>query len=174
MGIRNSNLFEGVSEARSRTMRAIRSVGNYSTERRLRAALVKAGVRGWRLHCRSVPGTPDFYFPRQQIAVFVDGCFWHGCPDCGHIPKTRNKYWRKKIARNRLRDIVINRQLRSTGTAVIRFWECDLQNDLNRCVAQIQLRRSQCSHTPNRTDHGRASSTRREVPPLPRSARERV
>ena len=118
--------FSGVSPTRSRIMGSIRSKSNRSTERRLRFALVRAGIRGWKLHVPSVLGCPDFFFPKQRIAVFVDGCFWHGCPKCGHIPRTRSEFWRAKIDRNRQRDRDIARRLRKQGVLVVRVWEHDL------------------------------------------------
>ncbi|MHB8974086.1 MAG: PDDEXK family nuclease [Pirellulaceae bacterium] len=85
-------------------MRAVRGRGNKSTETRLRLALVRAGISGWRLHAKEVHGKPDFFFPAASLAVFVDGCFWHGCPRCGHIPKAHALFWRTKIDRNKHRD----------------------------------------------------------------------
>ncbi len=130
--------FQRVSAQRSRTMSAVKSRNNRSTERRLRFALVKAGVRGWRLHYVELTGKPDFYFPQARIAVFVDGCFWHGCSDCGHIPKENATFWRAKIARNRQRDLRSTHELRRAGIRVIRLWEHDVQNDVSRCIERIQ------------------------------------
>jgi DNA mismatch endonuclease (patch repair protein) len=81
---------------------------------------------------------PDFFFARRRVAVFVDGCFWHGCPRCGHIPKTNSAYWGAKIARNRTRDARISRALRAQGYSVLRIWECDLRSRPERCVRRIQ------------------------------------
>src|SRR5438874_12771838 len=89
--------FLNVSASRSRTMSAIRGKNTRSTERALRSALIRAGIKGWRLHPDHVLGKPDLYFPKHRIAIFVDGCFWHSCPKCGHIPKTRQAFWRAKI-----------------------------------------------------------------------------
>ena len=72
--------FRDVTPARSRAMAAVRGKGNISTEQRLRLALVRAGVSGWTLHTKSIVGCPDFYFAKQRLAIFTDGCFWHGCP----------------------------------------------------------------------------------------------
>jgi DNA mismatch endonuclease Vsr len=72
--------FVNVSPARSRQMGAVRGKGNRTTEVRVRAILVGAGVRGWVMHPRDVLGRPDFYFPAERVALFIDGCFWHGCP----------------------------------------------------------------------------------------------
>ena len=129
--------FAGVSPSRSRTMSAIRGRGNRTTERRLRSALVRAGLRGWKVRPVGIVGSPDFYFPDKHVAVFVDGCFWHGCPQCGHIPKTRSAFWAAKIERNRERDQQNTDRLLSSGIAVIRLWEHDLQTNVARCVETI-------------------------------------
>jgi DNA mismatch endonuclease Vsr len=121
-------------------MGAIKGKGNKTTEVRLRMALVRQGLGGFRLHAAQLPGRPDFYFSSEQVAVFVDGCFWHGCPICGHTPKTRSAFWLAKFERNQARDRKNVRLLRIGGIKVIRFWEHQLNNapDLRRAVARIQ------------------------------------
>ncbi len=69
---------------------------------------------------------PDFVFRAQRVAVFVDGCFWHGCPTHGTRPRQNRKFWDEKIARNRQRDRLVTRQLRKQGWTVLRLWECAL------------------------------------------------
>lgn len=123
--------------ARSRNMRAIRSANNATTERRLRAHLAQVGVAGWHLRCSDLPGCPDFVFPAAKIALFTDGCFWHGCPTCGHIPRSNVGYWKKKLERNRSRDRAVNRTLRSRGFKVIRFWECEVKRNPRKWVRSI-------------------------------------
>jgi DNA mismatch endonuclease, patch repair protein len=120
--------FANVSNSRSRTMSLIRAKDNGTTERALRMALVRAGERGWCLHCDLV-GRPDFYFPKSKLAVFVDGCFWHGCGKCGHIPRTRSSFWQAKLDRNRERDRRTTRELRKRGMNVIRIWEHQLKTE---------------------------------------------
>jgi DNA mismatch endonuclease (patch repair protein) len=112
---------------RSEIMSHVRSRGNQSTEEKLAKLLRQAGITGWRRHLR-LPGTPDFAFPQQRIAVFVHGCFWHGCPRPGHAqyPKTRAEWWRKKLKRNKERDKMAVRNLRKRGWTVIKLWQCDL------------------------------------------------
>lgn len=107
-------------------MRAIKAKGNKSTEARLRLILVRARIRGWKLHPKGMVGKPDFYFPEHRLAVFVDGCFWHGCPSCGHIPKANNPYWKAKIEGNQRRDRAYDHQLREQGIRVQRIWEHEL------------------------------------------------
>lgn len=133
--------FKNVPESRSQAMRAVRGRGNKTTEQRLRFAFVRNGIAGWELHAE-IPGRPDFYFAKYRLAVFVDGCFWHGCPACGHIPNTNRPFWSEKIARNRTRDAKTTQQLRSRGISVIRFWEHELATDRQECVQRI-LRRLQ-------------------------------
>jgi len=123
-------VFSGVSSTRSRIMASIRGKSNKSTEVVLRLALVRAGIRGWRLHPVDVKGCPDFYFAAERLAVFVDGCFWHGCPRCGHTPKTRTEFWAAKIQRTRLRDRKNRRLLADLGLKVVRIWEHDLRDQM--------------------------------------------
>lgn len=129
--------FVGVSPATRRRMQRIRSRGNLTTEMRLRFRMVADGLRGWQLHTAVVPGRPDFYFPACRLAVFVDGCFWHGCPVCGHLPTRNSSYWREKIESNLRRDREVGRVLTRRGIGVIRLWEHDVQNDIARCLSRI-------------------------------------
>src|SRR5690348_12195545 len=94
----NGGTFQNVPVGHSERMRAIKGRGNKSTEARLRAKLVRAGVRGWCLHPRGLPGKPDIHFPKQRLLVFVDGCYWHGCPCCVRARKVNSEYWKAKIA----------------------------------------------------------------------------
>ncbi len=119
---------------RSRNMRAVRGKHCKTTEWRLRALLISAGLRGWRMHVRGLQGSPDFYFPHEHVAVFVDGCFWHGCPRCGHTPKSDVGYWKMKLGRNKVRDRAVNRELRSRGFRVMRVWECEVRRNPRRCL----------------------------------------
>jgi DNA mismatch endonuclease (patch repair protein) len=97
-----------------------------STENRLIALLRGNGITGWR---RSYPlhGKPDFVFPRSRVAVFVDGCFWHGHPTNCRMPKANRAYWERKIARNVVRDRLVTRVLREKGWKVVRIWEDSVQ-----------------------------------------------
>lgn len=110
---------------RSEIMRCVRSEGNRATEVRLVAVFKTCGIVGWRRHI-SLIGKPDFVFRRERIAVFVDGCFWHGCPLHGELPANNVEYWRAKLARNLKRDRFVNDVLRKAGWRVIRIWEHDL------------------------------------------------
>jgi DNA mismatch endonuclease (patch repair protein) len=129
--------FRDTSDLRRANMRAIKSRRNKTTEKRLRAHIVASGVSGWRMHSSELSGCPDFFFYRARVAVFVDGCFWHGCPRCGHVPKTNRSYWLKKLKRNRQRDKRIGIVLKLKGIRVLRIWECDLRSQPLSCLKRI-------------------------------------
>ncbi len=124
-------------QQRSYAMSRIRSHGILSTEHSLAAAMRKAGISGWR---RRVPlhGKPDFVFRKSRVAVFVDGCYWHGCSRCGLAAKSNTDYWLRKIARNRQRDQTTTRQLRHMGWTVVRVWEHDLEEQPAKCLRKIR------------------------------------
>ena len=102
----------------------------------LRRALHAAGYRGWRCHPKNVPGKPDIAFARRRVAVFVDGCFWHGHPDF-FTPGKSGAYWDAKIARTQERDRIANETLRSSGWTVLRFWDFEVKADLDGCVRAV-------------------------------------
>ena len=108
-------------------MATVRSKGNKTTELKLISIFRAAKIVGWRRN-RPLPGKPDFVFLRERVAVFVDGCFWHGCPRHGRVPKSNVSYWLKKMARNKTRDRLVNRLLKKLGWKVVRFWEHALKN----------------------------------------------
>jgi DNA mismatch endonuclease (patch repair protein) len=111
---------------RSAVMAAIRSRSNKDTEMALLAVLRKNRIKGWRRHV-DLPGRPDFTFRTQKVVVFVDGCFWHGCPLHGHIPKSNRTYWARKIKHNKSRDRAVGQRLRHAGWKVVRIWEHNLK-----------------------------------------------
>lgn len=112
-------------EKRSEIMRAVRSRGNRDTELILVRLLRQHKISGWRRHLR-VTGNPDFIFRKQNLALFVDGCFWHGCARHCRMPKGNSSYWNPKIASNKIRDRRVTRVLRRAGWQVIRIWEHQL------------------------------------------------
>ena len=130
--------FSDLSPTRSKMMGAVKGQGNKSTEVRLRLALVRSKIKGWKIHPKGITGNPDFYFPANRLAVFVDGCFWHGCPECGHIPKNNEAFWETKIGRNQQRDIRNTQELNLEGTSVLRFWEHELKRDIQKCIDSIK------------------------------------
>jgi DNA mismatch endonuclease (patch repair protein) len=111
---------------RSWIMAQVKSGGNRSTENRLIDVLRARAITGWR---RKYPlyGKPDFTFPKARVAVFVDGCFWHGHPTKCRMPSAHRAYWEKKIARNVARDRHVTRTLKEKGWKVVRIWEDSIQ-----------------------------------------------
>jgi DNA mismatch endonuclease (patch repair protein) len=105
----------------------------------LRQALWAGGLR-YRLKSKvRLPGKPDILFPGSKVAVFVDGCFWHGCPLHGTTPKTNADFWVAKIKRNQSRDVEVDAKLIGLGWKVVRLWEHDIKCDLKRVVNHISV-----------------------------------
>ena len=121
---------------RSEVMSRIRGKGNEKTEIRLAKLMRKAGIMGWRRHL-PIPGRPDFAFRKHKVAVFVDGCFWHGCPSCFRLPKQNRAFWRAKIEGNRKRDRSVDARLRRLGWKVSRIRECGLKHE-NKVLEKIR------------------------------------
>lgn len=109
---------------------------NTSPELVLRCALWAAKHR-YRLHAKTPVGHPDVVFPGQQIAVFIDGCQWHGCPDHYVFPRTRREFWGTKLATNVRRDHVQTVELERLGWRVLHVWEHEVFTDLEGVVARI-------------------------------------
>jgi DNA mismatch endonuclease, patch repair protein len=114
-------------EKRSAVMSRIRGSGNKDTELRMIALFRTHEITGWRRK-QKLFGKPDFVFPREKLAVFVDGCFWHRHLNCKftYTPKSRVEFWLPKFRRNVARDRLVTRELRKAGWRVLRIWECDL------------------------------------------------
>lgn len=113
------------SRKRSAIMAAVKSAGNKSTELRMIQIFRANRILGWRRN-QAVLGRPDFVFWSKRVAVFVDGCFWHGCAAHSRIPAANRTYWRAKILRNRVRDQQVTASLRGKGWRVVRVWEHSL------------------------------------------------
>jgi len=111
---------------RSAVMARIRGEGNKATELALAGLFRLQHITGWRRHI-ALFGRPDFAFPRMRVAVFVDGCFWHGCPKCYRRPGSNRRFWDRKLFRNRARDRLVTKTLRSLGWKVLRVWEHELK-----------------------------------------------
>lgn len=122
---------------RSEVMSRIRGRGNKNTEAALAKLLRAAGIAGWRRN-KAVFGKPDFVFPKQHLAVFVDGCFWHRCRWHCNQPKQNAAFWRRKLDANKRRDQLVNRTLRQAGWTVVRVWEHELTADRSQ---ESELRR---------------------------------
>ncbi len=122
---------------RSEIMSAVRSSGNKSTEIALIALFRKNFMRGWRRNYK-LTGHPDFVFLKNKLAVFADGCFWHG-HNCRNVkPSSNRSYWQNKINVNKKRDRRINTILRKKGWKVIRVWECEIKLGNTRKILIIK------------------------------------
>lgn len=102
----------------------------------LRKELHRRGLR-FRINSRELPGRPDITFTAAQIAVFVDGCFWHSCPKHGILPKNNRDWWRAKLARNVERDREKDRQLEQMGWAVVHVWEHEPPSAVADSIEQL-------------------------------------
>lgn len=123
-------------EVRSGIMRKVRGK-NTSPEVVLRKALWKINIRGYRIHPKNIPGNPDILFPRKKLVIFVDGCFWHGCPTCYRRPKSNEKYWDHKLIKNIARDRIVEEQLLKSGFRCIRIWEHEVKENVKAIVDKI-------------------------------------
>ena len=127
-------------------MSRIRGRGNKRTEIDVIGLFRKSAIKGWRRHqtirfseskssrAQSSDGIkfkaqvrPDFSFPKLKIALFIDGCFWHGCPKCYRKPKSHGRFWTIKVHRNKERDRFQTLALKRKGWRVVRIWECALE-----------------------------------------------
>lgn len=121
-------------------MAQVKSRGNKSTELALIEVLKANRITGWR---RNYPleGNPDFVFVKNRVAIFVDGCFWHGHPVLCRFPESNREYWEAKIQRNRARDKRVNKALKRKGWIVLRIWEHDIKKKrtLTRIKKALQI-----------------------------------
>jgi DNA mismatch endonuclease (patch repair protein) len=157
-------------QKRSQVMAAIRSKGNKSTELKLASILRAYGITGWRRH-QGVPGKPDFIFRRARLAIFVDGCFWHGCPKHGRNPGSNQSYWLPKLTRNKIRDRTVSKRLRSAGWIVLRFWAHALDGPeavAKRVNSLLSLGRGECKDGRHQDKQQKES----HAPPLAPSPKE--
>jgi len=122
-------------EKRSEVMSRIRGKENKDTELVMIQILRSSHISGWRRN-QVLLGKPDFIFPKQKVALFVDGCFWHGCPKHSNMPKNNREFWEKKLQGNKDRDKYVSRILRRSKWKVVRIWEHELSNS-NRVVKRI-------------------------------------
>jgi DNA mismatch endonuclease (patch repair protein) len=126
---------------RSKVMSAVKSKNNNSTELALIRIFRKHRIKGWRRNYKVI-GKPDFVFFDKKIAVFADGCFWHG-HHCRNITPNQNRnYWDNKRKRNIERDLKINEIFKSRGWTVLRFWECDIKKENVDISLLLQLHRN--------------------------------
>jgi len=108
---------------------------NTKPELYLRKELWARGLR-YRLKSNLI-GKPDIVFPGKHLAIFVDGCFWHGCPEHSQMPKSNQPFWTDKLTKNKLRDQTVNSLLREQGWIVLRFWEHEVKRALPECVDRV-------------------------------------
>ena len=106
-----------------------------------RRALHASGLR-FTTHRRDLPGTPDVVLSKAKIAVFIDGCFWHGCEEHGTLPKNNREWWRAKLDGNRQRDLRKDEALRAIGWIAIHFWEHENVDDMVRVIRELWLDRT--------------------------------
>lgn len=129
-----------VAEHTRRSMSSNRPAGT-QPEVRLRKALWRAGIRGFRKNFSGLPGRPDLAFRKSKLAVYVHGCFWHGCPNCGKqtIPKRNSAFWEEKFRSTLARDVGAQAGLGAIGFRVLVIWECELKGDgLEACVQRVR------------------------------------
>jgi len=110
---------------------------NTQIELKFRKFIWKKGLRGYRIKSK-VTGKPDLYFNKRRIAVFIDGCFWHKCPVDFIRPKSKNDYWDTKLENNIKRDKKIDLELKTKKIKVVRFWEHEIENDLEKCYSILR------------------------------------
>jgi DNA mismatch endonuclease, patch repair protein len=113
---------------RSQRMSLVRSKDT-KPEIEVRRLVFSMGYR-YRLHVGRLPGRPDLVFSSRRKVIFVHGCFWHrhkGCPNC-RLPKTRLRFWKPKLEKNRERDVVNRKKLKKMGWGVLVIWECEIKN----------------------------------------------
>jgi len=123
-------------EKRSQVMSRIRGRGNKDTELALVALLRQEHITGWRRH-QDLPGKPDFTFRHERLVVFVDGCFWHGCPKHANLPENNREFWQKKLGANKIRDKKVTHTLRKSGWRVLRIWEHEFKYS-HRVVKRVR------------------------------------
>lgn len=122
-------------ETRGRIMSSIRGK-NTKPEIAVRKILWHNGVR-YRIHDRSIFGTPDISIKKKKIAVFIDGCFWHGCSRCYKEPKTNTEFWRNKIERNKKRRHNVRLVLKQDGWKIFEIWEHDIDRNGKKPILHV-------------------------------------
>ena len=119
-------------------MAAIRGQGNKTTEIAFTRQLRKNKISGWRRHQKGAYGSPDFLFPSAKVAVFTDGCFWHGCRKHCIMPKSNKTYWNPKIEHNKKRDQEVNKFYKKKGWKAVRIWEHDIRKNPEKAILKVK------------------------------------
>ncbi|MDD5492270.1 MAG: very short patch repair endonuclease [bacterium] len=122
---------------RSKIMSHVRSRGNKSTELKFIQLLKNSHLKGWRRDSR-IQGAPDFIFKKDKVAVFIDGCFWHGCSKHLRLPSSNKSYWNRKIRSNMVRDKKVTAFLKKLDWTVFRFWEHELKKVSKQTANKIE------------------------------------
>ncbi len=120
---------------RIKNMRAIKS-SNTKLETMVCRALWHKGLR-FRKNVKGLYGKPDIAIKKYKVVIFIDSCFWHGCPFHGNIPKTNREYWLKKIERNKQRDIEVTLYYKKNGWNILRVWQHDLNHNFEETINRI-------------------------------------
>lgn len=131
-------------QIRSEIMRKVRSTNNKSTEIKFKEVMIQSGLKGWKIHLK-MKFSPDFVFENEKIAIFIDGCFWHGCPVCKKIPSSNKDYWLKKFERNTERDKKATQELTEEGWIVLRFWEHEIKKNIDNCLFILKEALKKCA-----------------------------
>jgi len=124
-------------DKRTEIMKSIKSK-NTKLELKLRSAIWKSGLR-YRVYYVVDGVSVDIVFPSKKIAVFIDGCFWHGCKKCRNIPKTNKNFWKNKIEKTKIRDKKNDKKLRKKGWHVLHFWEHEINKDIKKVIQKITI-----------------------------------
>lgn len=121
-------------QERSAIMRRVKSK-NTSLEKKVRSALHSRGLR-YRLNY-PLSGKPDLVFVRARVVVFIDSCYWHGCPEHLRMPSSNQEYWKAKIERNIKRDANVNASYANTEWHVVRIWEHQLKQSFDEVIDEL-------------------------------------
>ena len=125
-------------EKRSKIMRAVRGKGNNTTELAMIKIFKENKIMGWRRNSKLV-GKPDFVFPKAKLAVFVDGCYWHGHKCQKPRDSQKEGFWKEKLTYNKKHDHLVTKSLRGENWIVIRIWECEIEKkNYGRKLRQIK------------------------------------
>jgi DNA mismatch endonuclease (patch repair protein) len=127
------NLAKGT---RSKVMASIKGRDTVP-EMMVRRLLWAHGIR-YRVHNTNLPGKPDISNSRSKVAVFIDGCFWHGCRKCYKEPTSNVEFWRAKLRRNIRRRKAVKRELKTRGWTVLEFWEHSVMSSPNNVMRKIK------------------------------------
>ena len=110
---------------------------NTKIENIFRKYIWEKGIKGYRVNNSKITGKPDLFFGPQKLAVFIDGCFWHKCPECFSPPTSNFGFWDEKLTGNVNRDKEVNKLLKGKDIRVIRFWEHEVEKNLDKCYKKL-------------------------------------